>query len=855
MASSPSNLRSTTLAPGDKLDKYQIIEQVGAGGSSVVFKGYDALLDRTVAIKQLLPFAAQAREEGGGIDEAFIRRCREEVALHRKVSQSHKRIVQVLDFIDEPRGAFIVMEFVEGQTLEQLLARAGNPLKPSSALWVIHSTARMLDAIHGQGIIHRDLKPSNLLLARPGGVRLCDLGLASLIAEQEAMSVGSVRYMAPELFKSGPADARADLYSLGMIAYEMLAGRRRFDEVFKTVLRDQRNHAVRWMKWHTNPRLKAAPLVDLNPAVSRVLAELVERMMEKDPAKRIASAQQLLDAIERHFGTGDAGPAPAAVPAAPLEGADGQVTDTTPLPTRRKWPWIVAAAVVAGSVAGFGIMQWFEQARDAARHLATAKDQLRAADVYYQSGELAQAAALYEQIAGESPDSDGPGHVGRAGVMLVQARIDLEAGRYDEARERLVKVDAMDVFRRDMVLRWIDESESRAAFAKDMARIESHIDAAEFGDARQLLLQWRRVTLTPEEAEFVQRLDARFQDQLMQKLVDEQLEGAGQLLEGGRRDDAIDQLTRAHERYGGLRLAEVLDQLKRDRMVDEAVARAAAAQIDGKLEAAIEAYGHALRLRPNDELAEKLRGLKSRAAIEQGRRLLEAGDQEGAQAAFTRALGFVADDAEANRWLARMESVVQKHSHLAAGDKATASGEFESAVNHYQSAMAVEPHFSDDKLVAKLTSARVRLLVERGGRYTESAQFDKATAMFTAAGQLEPAAPGVVEGLARLEQRRTYHRHVTAGDGFRRQSRFRDAKLEYRRAREVLDRPDVRQRLEDVEFDHLIAQARSYIAAEQWVSARALLRTAAHIRQTELVIDLLRQVDGYENEEPADGDR
>src|SRR5690606_35571354 len=112
------------------------------------------------------------------------------------------------------------------------------PMDERQALGIIGGTALALDTIHKQNIIHRDLKPSNILLPGEGGLKICDFGLATLMEDQEALDVGSVRYMAPELFGDEKADQRADIYALGLVAYEMLAGRDKFADVFKIVLRD-----------------------------------------------------------------------------------------------------------------------------------------------------------------------------------------------------------------------------------------------------------------------------------------------------------------------------------------------------------------------------------------------------------------------------------------------------------------------------------------------------------------------------------------------------------------------------------------------------------------------------------------
>ncbi len=298
---------AANLAPGDKLDKYEVIEQIGAGGTSVVWKGYDPLLDVFVAIKQPL---LDPIDDSDPLRE----KIRIEADIQKRISHGQKHLVAVRDFIEDARGLFIVMEHVEGPSLEQRMAQIGEPLDVNDALGIVGTTALALDALHRQNVVHRDLKPSNILLPASGGLKVCDFGLATLLSEQDAMSIGSVRYMAPELCRGDTADGRADIYSLGIIAYELLAGREKFNEAFKIVLRDQRNQALRWMKWHSNPRAQAPNLATLNPKVPQTLAELVARMLEKDATQRVESAPQLISAIRRHFvdaeGHGPTAPAP-----------------------------------------------------------------------------------------------------------------------------------------------------------------------------------------------------------------------------------------------------------------------------------------------------------------------------------------------------------------------------------------------------------------------------------------------------------------------------------------------------------------------------------------------------------------
>ena len=204
MTAHTTNLTSIGLQPGDKLDKYEVGQQIGAGGLSVVWKAYDRLLNQTVAIKQLVL--------DSGVDEdAFRERFRREAEIQKKLSQANKNLVRVIDFVEDTRGLFIVMEYVDGPSLENLLSQNPGPVELKTALGIAAAAAVALGAIHKQGVVHRDLKPANILLPKDGGLKICDFGLASLLADQDPHAVGTVRYLSPEERNAEPGDAGAEM--------------------------------------------------------------------------------------------------------------------------------------------------------------------------------------------------------------------------------------------------------------------------------------------------------------------------------------------------------------------------------------------------------------------------------------------------------------------------------------------------------------------------------------------------------------------------------------------------------------------------------------------------------------------
>ena len=280
-----------SLKPGAKLGKYEVREQIGAGGMAVLYKAHDAMLDRFVAIKQIASHLAQ--------DERFVERFRTEAQTLAKLSSSQANIVSVYELIQQDGQLFLIMELVEGTTLRAIMDRGPVPLQ--TALGVLLSTALGLKAMHTQGIVHRDLTPANIMMAKDGALKITDFGLIGHSGGKTSLPMGTTKYMAPEMFTGAPVDARADLYSLGMIAYEMLVGPEKFGEAFKDVLRDEKAQQVRWMHWHSNPTLKPTALRDLQPGVPPLVAKIIERMMDKDPTKRFATADQIVRWLRRIF--------------------------------------------------------------------------------------------------------------------------------------------------------------------------------------------------------------------------------------------------------------------------------------------------------------------------------------------------------------------------------------------------------------------------------------------------------------------------------------------------------------------------------------------------------------------------
>ena len=266
-----------------QLGHYDIVAELGRGGMGVVYKGYEPALNRYVAIKVL----AESLAHDESVKERFLREARSIAALN------DPHIIQIY-FVGEDAGqTFFVMEFVEGESLGSLLKREGK-LAPEQAARVIFQTAQGLATAHDKGVIHRDIKPGNLMIGARGQVKIADFGIALVTQDfskkltSTGEFVGTPGYLSPEVCLGKPVDQRSDIFSLGIVLFEMLTGRMPFTdesplglmlEVVKAEIPD-----VRQLNQEVDPEL------------SRILA----KMIAKEPADRYQSCQELAAELQRH---------------------------------------------------------------------------------------------------------------------------------------------------------------------------------------------------------------------------------------------------------------------------------------------------------------------------------------------------------------------------------------------------------------------------------------------------------------------------------------------------------------------------------------------------------------------------
>jgi hypothetical protein len=342
--------------------RYRIEGELGRGAMGVVYRGTDPALDRTVAIKVIRPGVADSSVPPEEMEARFLREAKVAARI------LHPNVVTVFDAGREGHALYLVMELVEGESLAARLARGAFP-SVAEALEIVARVADALGAAHSMGVIHRDIKPANIMLTKDGGVKVADFGVAKAIGEGTDLTrtgtvVGSPAYMAPEQVRGEPVDGRSDLFSLGVVLYELVMRRKPFPADTVTTLIYQ--------ILNEDPFKDTASTAALSPELTAFLRQC----LAKNPADRPADAAAFAagaravlaslraasvtatgptriltsPVVEPPAASGGPPPttriaAPATLPAPP----EGPAAPATPAPARRL-PWLPLAVLAGGLV-------------------------------------------------------------------------------------------------------------------------------------------------------------------------------------------------------------------------------------------------------------------------------------------------------------------------------------------------------------------------------------------------------------------------------------------------------------------------------------------------------------------------
>jgi serine/threonine protein kinase len=258
---------------GSSISHYKIVEKLGEGGMGVVYKAEDTTLERSVALKFLADHLMNDEEA----KKRFLREAKAAAALH------HPNICPVYEIAEADGKTFISMAYIEGETLEDKIAKG--PLAIREALEIGQQIAKGLQAAHEKAIVHRDIKPANIMISKDGQVTIMDFGLARLTEASRLTKVdtamGTVAYMSPEQAQGMEVDSRSDIWALGCVLYEMVAGQRPFQ--------GQYDQALLYEIVQEQP----APLTGLRTAVPMELEFIVGKCLAKDRKDRTATAQEV----------------------------------------------------------------------------------------------------------------------------------------------------------------------------------------------------------------------------------------------------------------------------------------------------------------------------------------------------------------------------------------------------------------------------------------------------------------------------------------------------------------------------------------------------------------------------------
>jgi eukaryotic-like serine/threonine-protein kinase len=312
---------SNTLDIGTVLaGRYEILKLIGRGGMGAVYKARDTELDRIVALKLIRPEFAKNPE--------ILRRFKQELILARQVT--HKNVIRIFDLGQSDGIKFITMDFVEGQDLRQLLLERGK-LAPEQAARIMLQICRALEAAHAEGVIHRDLKPQNVMLDANGRVYVMDFGIARSAflpgMTQTGALIGTPEYMSPEQARGEKLTERSDIFSLGIILYELLTA--------KSPYYSDTPLATLWKRMQE----KATPPVVVDPTLPQALSDIVVKALEIEPEKRFATAGQMAQQLEIWLG--------------PSTGSSAIILPAPRTPTYWKWASAALAILLVAAVIAF----------------------------------------------------------------------------------------------------------------------------------------------------------------------------------------------------------------------------------------------------------------------------------------------------------------------------------------------------------------------------------------------------------------------------------------------------------------------------------------------------------------------
>jgi len=842
-----------SLKPGGHLGKYEIRGQLGTGGMAIVYKAHDPGLDRFVAIKQIAPHLAQ--------DARFLERFRSEAQTLARLSSSQPNIVTVHELIQQDGQLYLVMECVEGTTLREMMDRG--PVALQTGLGVLLSTSLGLRAMHAQGIVHRDLSPANLMMAKDGTLKITDFGLIGHSGGRTSLPMGTTKYMAPEMFTGAPVDPRADIYSLGMIAYEMFVGPQKFAEAFKDVLRDERAQQVRWMHWHSNPALRAPPLKDLQPGIPPLVSKIVERMMDKDPSKRFAAADQIVRWLRRIFvmhvqnksisatdsesmekeldaeATGAVGAAvreskagALASAAAPAKAQEPPGEKTAPLPVP-KWTWKRAAfwaAVVAGPliIASTALLIWKYTAEQ--KRMDIARNSQRMADDLFRSKAYADASKQYLQIVQDFRDLPDVALYAMQHAMMSRAEDALEKKDWRTADEAASAAER----KYEAAPAWVSNFRERFIKGREVeVKINDADLAQKSGDFEKAIAILSDLSAQNPDLrmpgdvklnDFIAELRDKLEMREYRRLVDE----GKQAVAKGTPDAASDFFGRARKIRETPEILELIQSVENDRKASQFYTQAEKAVADGKWAEARNLYAEVLKYKPSEAVRKKMNNTQAEDLAAQAALLKQNGLVKEALALYVQVQQLNPQHADALAFIRIQGQKETLENYIKAGDDAMGKEQWDSAINSYMSAQPLldpKDTATKQRIDGQIAEARYRAAMKRAQDAFAQNQFDSARSL-AAEAQGHKDSQEVKDFLAQVDKRQQFKQHLDLGKELLAQGSYVKGLAAFQQAQKVEDGPDVQEFIRETQYRRYLVQGNSLMKDFKYQEALAMYRMA-----------------------------
>ncbi|MBL7133378.1 MAG: tetratricopeptide repeat protein, partial [Phycisphaerae bacterium] len=737
--------------------------------------------------------------------------------------------------------------------------------------------------------------------------KIADFGVAASITGQTSMVLGTTKYMAPELFTGeGTIDGRVDMYSLGFIAYEMLAGREKFKEVFSEVVRDPHTESLRWMKWHSDKHVQAPALNEVNPVVPVALARIVAKMMVKEPSERYESMEALGRDIKDHFSPrvrAEAGVGAAAAPlvAQPVEdeahaaaGGEGPAEQepvvvaepspegpaTAALPKRAiplKTKLILAGCafvLVMGTVLGLLIYRSVQRGKE----LSAAETLFKQGwDAFDDDRNYKKAQETLTQLRATFP---GTPEAAKASVILCLCKgykavmdHDWQAAQEHEkaATDRLNDVQAGAVESSDLY-KWTQGFKD-----KDYIRSfrDYRITAWEFRDrlsrAQDLLAEGNYKAALDEVRKF-DRSGVELPEAFRKELRDfkakvalarfrsdcsnEISKGDGLVAEGN-----LDKAKLAYQNAKALlegKEGRVLPKKERDDLLkslaaklksvetrgryEDAIASAKEARKDGDKVGEMAALQRAYKIKPSPELEARIKSLRSQVDMARARDLLDKGNNSAAIKVLKQLLGYDPNNSDAKALLNGLERRANGLAVLSEAHRLYRKGKYAEALAKYDEAAALLP--PDATVKERMVDCRYRIKVAEAERLRHADKLAEAIKAYEEARIIRPDKDSWLSSRQGLCSRKLqYRQYLEAGDAAQKDKNWKRALAEYGKAQRIKDGPEIKARISITKYSRFVALGRAALSDGDPKSAKAYFNRAKAIMDTEEIRKLIAHAD------------